>query len=259
MTNECALFTQTCCRNAVRDARLTVHLTQLQVFLVLQFGPPSVSDVLLVSLNSLNPISSARSFKMPAANRECPSSAQCKLPARGRRATTPTLAIQASHLPFNSSDTYHAPHTSRRHDSYQSPSIMKRHAHIGPHLVVVLVLFLFLSFPFRPSSRLFFPARKSQCNCHFFRDVLFSNRIQCIQRPLPPFLAKNERPGDGPTSLKLHSFYFWLWASLSFHSFRGPRKQGWRGGRRGRLCCFSIPFLPINVVPLIPRHIRPPG
>ena len=123
MTNECVLLAQSCCRNAMRDARLTVHLTQLQVFLVLQFGPPSVSDVLLVSLNSLNPISSARSFKMPAANRECPSSAQCKLPARGRRATTPTLAIQASHLPFNSSDTYHAPHTSRRHDPYNLQTI----------------------------------------------------------------------------------------------------------------------------------------
>ena len=73
---------------------------------------------------------------------------------------------------------------------------------------------------FRPPPRLFFLARKSQqmsnSNCHFFCDVLFSSRIQCIQRPLPPFLAKNERPRDGPTSLKLHSFYFWLWASPSF-------------------------------------------
>ena len=102
----------------------------------------------------------------------------------------------------------------------------------------------------RSPPRLFFLARKSQqkanSNCHFFRDVLFSSRIQCIQWPLPPFLAKNERPRDGPTSLKLLSFYFWLWASLvpsslSFHSFPGPREAG--GAAVAAVVCVVSQFL----------------
>ena len=136
MTNECVLCAQTCCRNAMRDARLTVHLTQLQVFLVLQFGPPSVSDVLLVSLNSLNPISSARSRKMPAANRECPSSAQCKLPApspvRGRRHSHfghSGLAFDFQFIRY----VYNAPHMSFAY------YIMKRYAYIGRGVTFTLL------------------------------------------------------------------------------------------------------------------------
>ena len=226
------LFTQTCCRNAVRDARLTVHLTQLQVFLVLQFGPPSVSDVLLVSLNSLNPISSARSFKMPAANRECPSSAQCKLPARGRRATTPTLAIQASHLPFNSSDTYHAPHTSRRHDSYHSPSIMKRHAHIGPHLVVVLVLFLFLCNSFNFALRLGFFSRLASRNRWRMATVTFSAMFyfqaesNAFNGRCRPSLRKTSDQGTDRHHLSFTLFTFGF-GPLPFISFiPRPRKAG---------------------------------
>lgn len=250
------LFTQTCCRNAVRDARLTVHLTQLQVFLVLQFGPPSVSDVLLVSLNSLNPISSARSFKMPAANRECPSSAQCKLPARGRRATTPTLAIQASHLPFNSSDTYHAPLTSRRHDSYHLQTIIKHHAHIGPLLVVVLVLFLFLSNSFNFALRLGFSSWLASRNRWRIATVTFSAMFyfqaesNAFNGRCRPSLRKTSDQGTDRHHLSFTLFTFGFGplprSFLPFISFIPRPPQARQAGRSPRSFVLFLNSFPPN-------------
>ena len=248
------LFTQTCCRNAVRDARLTVHLTQLQVFLVLQFGPPSVSDVLLVSLNSLNPISSARSFKMPAANRECPSSAQCKPPRHHSHFGHSGLAFAFQFIRYVSCSAHL---TTSRLISFANYHKAPRSYWSSLSCCFGVVSISLQLIQFRPPPRLFFPARKSQQmangNCHFFRDVLFSSRIQCIQRPLPPFLAKNERPRDGPTSLKLLSSYFWLWASpsflppfLPFISFIPRPPQARQAGRSPRSFVLFLNSFPPN-------------
>ena len=152
-------------------------------------------------------------------------------------------------------------------------SFGKHHAHIGPLLVVVLVLFLFLSNSFNFALRLGFSSLLASRNRWRIATVTFSAMFyfqaesNAFNGRCRPSLRKTSDQGTDRHHLSFTPFTFGFGplslsivpSSLSFHSFPGPRKQGRRGGRRGRLCCFSIPFLPINVVPLIPRHIRPPG